>query len=402
MKLYKRHIFDKIQPYIGDDTILVLLGARQVGKTHILRYIEQYLKKRNRNTLFYDLEYPELLALLNLGTEAFVTDLENRGHRKGEEIFVFIDEIQYLENPSSFLKIMADHHKHIRLIVSGSSTFDIKTKFTDSLAGRTLQFEVFPLSFAEFLTFKESAYTNTDNLSPAGLQQMKLLYAEYITFGGYPKIVLEPDGTKKKQHLLQLIDTYIRKDIRDLADVTDIAKFNGLLKILSSQSAQLLNISALSRETGISQPTVSKYLSILEETFVIKRVTPFSRSPKVEISKNPKVFFLDSGLQTLLWLSDFPTTMLGNVFETNVFGELIKRYGRQNINYWRTKSGLEVDFVVHRNSTLTALEVKSNFQAFSDRTITSFCRKHSITDWQVVGLEGKKTSRHALYPWEIS
>jgi predicted AAA+ superfamily ATPase len=297
---------------------------------------------------------------------------------------------------------MADHHKHIRLIVSGSSTFDIKTKFTDSLAGRTLQFEVFPLSFAEFLTFKESAYTNTDNLSPAGLQQMKLLYAEYITFGGYPKIVLEPDGTKKKQHLLQLIDTYIRKDIRDLADVTDIAKFNGLLKILSSQSAQLLNISALSRETGISQPTVSKYLSILEETFVIKRVTPFSRSPKVEISKNPKVFFLDSGLQTLLWLSDFPTTMLGNVFETNVFGELIKRYGRQNINYWRTKSGLEVDFVVHRNSTLTALEVKSNFQAFSDRTITSFCRKHSITDWQVVGLEGKKTSRHALYPWEIS
>ena len=170
MKLYKRHIFDQIQPYLGDETILVIIGARQVGKTHILQYIQNYLKTKNHKTLYYDLEFPNLLSLLNQGTDAFIIDLESKGYVKGKNIFVFIDEIQYLNNPSSFLKIIADHYKNIHLIVSGSSTFDIKTKFTNSLAGRTINFEVFPLSFAEFITFKESIYTNVSKLSSAGLK----------------------------------------------------------------------------------------------------------------------------------------------------------------------------------------------------------------------------------------
>lgn len=401
MKLYKRHIFDKIQPYLGDETILVLLGARQVGKTHILYYIQNYLKEQNHKTLYYDLEFPDLLSLLNQGTDAFLADLESKGYGKGENIFVFIDEIQYLNNPSSFLKIIADHYKNIHLIVSGSSTFNIKTKFTDSLAGRTLNFEVFPLSFAEFITFKESIYTNIANLSSAGLKHIQMLYAEYITYGGYPKIVLEPNSVKKQQHLLQLIDTYVRKDVRDLADITDITKFNSMLKVLSSQSGQLLNVASLSRETNISQPTLYKYLSLLEETFIIKRITPFSHSPSVEISKNPKIFFLDSGLQSLLWLGNFQSTMLGTILETNVFSELVKQYGRGNINFWRTKSGQEIDFILNLPSRLIAIEVKTNFQQFNARAMESFCGKYKTQDWKVVGLEGKKSSAHYCFPWEI-
>lgn len=401
MKLYKRHIFDKIQPYLGDETVLVLLGARQVGKTHILRYIQNYLKEQNHKTLYYDLEFPDLLSLLNQGTDAFLIDLESKGYIKGENIFVFIDEIQYLDNPSSFLKIIADHYKNIHLIVSGSSTFDIKTKFTNSLAGRTLNFEVFPLSFAELITFKESIYTNIANLSSAGLKYIQMLYTEYVTYGGYPKIVLEPNIIKKQQHLLQLIDTYVRKDVRDLADITDITKFNSMLKVLSSQSGQLLNVASLSRETNISQPTLYKYLSILEETFIIKRITPFSHSPSVEISKNPKIFFLDSGLQSLLWLGDFRSTMLGTILETNVFSELVKKYGRENINFWRAKSGQEIDFILNLPSRLTAIEVKTNFQQFNGRAMESFCRKYKIPDWKVVGLNGDKTSKHFIFPWEI-
>lgn len=401
MKLYKRHIFDKIQPYLGDETVLVLLGARQVGKTHILRYIQNYLKEQNHKTLYYDLEFPDLLSLLNQGTDAFLIDLESKGYIKGENIFVFIDEIQYLDNPSSFLKIIADHYKNIHLIVSGSSTFDIKTKFTNSLAGRTLNFEVFPLSFAELITFKESIYTNIANLSSAGLKYIQMLYTEYVTYGGYPKIVLEPNIIKKQQHLLQLIDTYVRKDVRDLADITDITKFNSMLKVLSSQSGQLLNVASLSRETNISQPTLYKYLSILEETFIIKRITPFSHSPSVEISKNPKIFFLDSGLQSLLWLGDFRSTMLGTILETNVFSELVKKYGRGNINFWRAKSGQEIDFILNLPSRLTAIEVKTNFQQFNGRAMESFCRKYKIPDWKVVGLNGDKTSKHFIFPWEI-
>lgn len=401
MKLYKRQVFDKIQPYLGDETVLVLLGARQVGKTHILRFLEQYLKAQERRTYYYDLEFPDLLSLLNLGTDAFLTDLSSRGYRKGEEIFVFVDEIQYLTHPSSFLKIIADHYKNIHLIVSGSSTFDIKTKFTDSLAGRTLQFEVFPLSFSEFLTFKESPYTDISSLSPSGITHVRQLYAEYVTYGGYPKIVLEPDATKKKQHLLQLIDTYVRKDIRDLGEITDVTKFNNMLKVLSAQSGKLLNVAALSRETTISQPTLTKYLTLLEDTFIIKRITPLSQSPSVEISKNPKLFFLDSGLQTLIWFGDFQNTILGSVFETNVFGELVKRYGRGQVNFWRTKAGQEIDFIVHDGSQRIAMEVKTNFQQFSGRTMLSMCEKYAIRDWNVIGLEGEKSSPHCLFPWEI-
>ena len=147
MQLYKRDIFNEIKPYLGDETILVLLGARQVGKTHVLKYIQKLLEEEKSKTFYYDLEYPDLLGILNKGTSEFISNLGSKGYLENENVFVFIDEIQYLDNPSSFLKIIADHYKNIHLIVSGSSTFDIKTKFTNSLAGRYISFEIFPLSF---------------------------------------------------------------------------------------------------------------------------------------------------------------------------------------------------------------------------------------------------------------
>ena len=402
MQLYKRDIFNEIKPYLGDETILVLLGARQVGKTHVLKYIQKLLEEEKSKTFYYDLEYPDLLGILNKGTSEFISNLGSKGYLENENVFVFIDEIQYLDNPSSFLKIIADHYKNIHLIVSGSSTFDIKTKFTNSLAGRYISFEIFPLSFREFLKFKNSEYVNIDSLSFSALYHIKLLYAEFIKYGGYPRIVLEPDETKKRDHLLQLIETYVRKDIRDLADITDINKFNSMLKVLASQSGQILNVAALSRETTISQSTLHKYLSILEETFVIKRVTPFSHSPSVEISKNPKIFFLDSGLQSLLWFGNFQTTLLGNVFETNVFSELVKVYGRNNIHFWRNKQQKEIDFIVEMDDlSILPIEVKTNFAQFSLKSINNFLKKYKLDKFNVVGLEGRKDKDYFKYPWEI-
>lgn len=402
MHLYKREIFDKIKPYLGDETILVLLGARQVGKTHVLYFIEEYLKQNGHKTIYYDLEFPNLLETLNLGVDSFIADLTNKGYVEGKDVFVFIDEIQYLENPSSFLKIIADHYKNIHLIVSGSSTFDIKTKFTNSLAGRTLYFEIFPLSFREYLIFRNSKYINIDNLPTSQIDEVKNLYYEFIKFGGYPKIALEPDGEKKKLHLIQLIDTYIRKDIRDLADITDVNKFNQMLKVLASQSGQLLNVSALSRETNISEITLHKYLSILEETFVIKRLTPFSNSPSVEISKNPKVFFYDSGLLSILWLNNFQDTVIGSIFETNIFGELIKKFGKNNIHFWRTKIGQEIDFIIKGdNLNITPIEVKTSFGQFNQKAIRTFGDKYKFQNWNIIGISGEKKGKEFLYPWEI-
>jgi len=401
MKLYKRKVFDQIQPYVGDNTVIVLHGARQVGKTHILFYIRNFLTNLGKKVFYYDLEYPDLLSDLNKGIEVFISDLAGKGYVEGETAYALIDEIHYLDNPSSFLKIIADHYKNIHLIVSGSSTFNIKSKFKDSLAGRTTSFEIFPLSFEEYLEFKEIQYIPSKVHAPSGISRLIQLYREFVMYGGYPKVVLEPVEEKRKQYLLQMIDAYIRKDIRDLAKVTDIKKFNNMLKVLASQSGQLLDLASLSRETTISFPTLQKYLNILEETFVIKRVSPYSKSPSVEISKNPKIFFFDSGLQSILWFSSFQGTLLGSIFETNIFGELVKKFGRSAIHFWRTKTRQEIDFIVEdSNGSILPIEVKINFQRFNQKAIETFSRKYTVHNWKVIGLEGNKLPRNGCFPWE--
>jgi len=401
MKLYKRKVFDQIQPYVGDNTVIVLHGARQVGKTHILFYIRNWLANLGKKVFYYDLEYPDLLSDLNKGVEVFVSDLAGKGYVEEEAVYALIDEIQYLDNPSSFLKIIADHYKNIHLIVSGSSTFNIKSKFRDSLAGRTTSFEIFPLSFEEYLEFKEIEYIPSKVQSPSGISRLIQLYREFVMYGGYPKVVLEPVEEKRKQYLLQMIDAYIRKDIRDLAKVTDIKKFNNMLKVLASQSGQLLDLASLSRETTISFPTLQKYLNILEETFVIKRLSPYSKSPSVEISKNPKVFFFDSGLQSILWFSSFQGTLLGSIFETNIFGELVKKFGRSAIHFWRTKTRQEIDFIVEdTDRSVLPIEVKTNFQRFNQKAIETFSRKYAVHNWKVIGLEGNKLPRNGCFPWD--
>lgn len=401
MKLYKRNIVDAVEPFIGDETIIVLFGARQVGKTHILFYLKDELVMQEKKVFYYDLEYPELLADLNLGADAFIADLKGKGYVEDEEVFALIDEIQYLDNPSSFLKIIADHYKNVHLIVSGSSTFNIKSKFTDSLAGRYVAFEIFPLSFEEFLRFKELPYKLAEVTTTSGIVALTELYKEFVRFGGYPKVVLEESEEKKKAYLLQVIDTYIRKDVRDLAKVDDIKKFNQVLYVLASQSGQLIDMKALSSESGVSFTTLKKYLAVLEETFVLKLVSPYSKSPAVEITKNPKVFFYDSGLQSLLWLMNFQKTIVGSTFETNIFGELVKRHGRDAIHFWRTKTHQEVDFVVAEpDGGLLPIETKLSFSHVDTRAVTSFLKRYQAQHWSVIGLTGEKRRNQDRYPWE--
>src|SRR4030043_1338963 len=157
-KIFKRAVTDEINEYVDSDDVIVLHGARQVGKTCILRYLQDRLKEQGETTYFIDLEDSRYVRILDTGVDAFLKHLEEEGvtsHSKKRKCFVLVDEIQYLADPSSFLKLVADHHKHIKLIVSGSSSFAIKTKFKDALVGRTVNFEIFALSFREFLLFNQ-------------------------------------------------------------------------------------------------------------------------------------------------------------------------------------------------------------------------------------------------------
>lgn len=158
--LFKRTVIDEITRYLNTDDVIVIHGARQVGKTSILMYLQRQLQDQGQTTLFIDLEDSRFVAILDRGVDEFIKYLREEGFELddfihgGHKLFVLIDEIQYLSNPSSFLKLLADHHRYLKLIVSGSSSFEMKSKFKDSLVGRTVNFEIYPLSFQEVLLFK--------------------------------------------------------------------------------------------------------------------------------------------------------------------------------------------------------------------------------------------------------
>jgi len=391
-KIYKRKITDEIIKYLDSKEIIVIYGSRQVGKTSLLKYlIKNYLKK---NVFYFDLEMPNLLELCNRGAENVLKYLIEKGAEEKQKIFLVIDEIQYLNNPTKFLKIIHDHYSNIKLLVSGSSTFEIKKKFKESLAGRTVNFEVYPLSFEEFLIFKEKNYQISKENTAILNAELIELAEEYIRFGGYPKIVLEHSEDKKQVFLSQIISAYIRKDIRDIGNIRNLSAFNKLIEVLASQSGQLLNVLEISNTLKINRETVLEYLDLLENTFIIKRITPFHKNLRSELSKNPKIFFLDTGMMHLLWLKEFPKVVLGNVFETFVFLELLK--SNKKINFWRTTNNQEIDFII-KNKEIYAIEVKYNFQNSNNHSLKFFSEKYKCKTI-TIGLKGEKKGK---YIWEF-
>ncbi|MDP2862234.1 MAG: ATP-binding protein [Desulfobacterales bacterium] len=402
-KIYKRKVVDDIIKYLETDNVVVLHGARQVGKTHILYWLKEYLEKNGSSTYYIDLEDSRMTKMIDLGVQEFIAHLKEEGLRAHgkNKVYVFIDEIQYLNNPSEFLKLIADHHKNIKLIVSGSSSFEIKSKFKDSLVGRTVNFEIFNLSFEEFLLFKEYYFDKSQKITEMKTNELKSLFKSYVLYGGYPKIALTEEIDLKSKYLQQIIDTYVKKDIRDLAQVKDIEKFNKLTEVLASQSGQMLNIAELSNTCRIAKQTIEKYLFILENTYIIKLVKPFYKNIRSELFKTPKVFFYDSGLVQMLWLRTLQKEIIGPVFETSVYGELVKKYGRENIYYWRTKDKKEIDFILKDKERITPIEVKINFGKAHLRNIKYFTENYQNDKFYVVGLEGEKKGENILYPWEL-
>lgn len=405
-KLYKRDISDEIIKYLFTDDIIVLHGARQVGKTHILYYLEKILKEKGKTTFYIDLEDSRYVRTLNNGIDQFVNLLKEEGidttpKDSNKSVFVLIDEIQYLDNPSSFLKLIADHHKNIKVIISGSSSFEIKSKFKDSLAGRTVNFEIFNLSFEEFLLFKEYHFEKEAVFTQKKTDELINLFKEYILYGGYPKIILTGEVEKKEKYLQQIIDTYIRKDIRDLANIKDISKFNKLLEALAAQSGNLLNIAELANTCKLAKQTVENYLFILENTYIIKLVRPFHKNIRSELFKTPKVYFYDPGLMQMLWLKGLQKDIIGSVFETAVFSELIKRYAKGQVMYWRTADKREIDFVLRLGNEILPIEVKLNFAGFRHSAMHYFNEKYQIEDYKIVSLYGEPKDEHFIYPWML-
>jgi len=400
LKIYKRKIVDELLKYLYEKEILILYGARQVGKTFILYWFKNFLLGKKEQVYYLDLEERRYLELLNQGPEELKKLLFEQGFDLEKRIFVLIDEIQYLDNPTNFLKLISDHYRGLKLIVSGSSTFEIRKKIGQALVGRALIFEIFGLSFEEFLIFKGYTKNITPVLTKIKEEELRKLFEEFVLFGSYPKISLISGKEKKEKYLWQIIDRYLKKDIRDLAEVKEIEKFNKLLEILASQTGKLLNIEELSNTCHLAKQTVQHYLFLLESTYVIRLVKPFFKNLRSELFKSPKIYFYDSGLAHLLWLKVISPEILGEIFETAVFSELVKKYGKESVNFWRTKDKKEIDFILKIQDRIVPIETKVNFASFSKRSIDYFLKRYNLNRYYCLGLKGEK-KKSFIFPWEL-
>lgn len=395
--MFRRNILSKIHIFLETNDILLFYGARQVGKTSLMKIIQsEYI---TRKSYFFDLENPDYLNLLNKNPDLFIEYLKSyHTWQESEKIVVFIDEIQYLENPTNFLKYIYDNHTNIKLIVSGSSTLEIRWKLWDSLVWRLLKFDIYPLSFEEFLIFK-----GKDNLADLIGKKIQLdiinnelhfFYEEYLKFWGYPKVVLSNDIRIKKEYLKQIYSTYIEKDIKDIWRIKEVDKFNKLIKLLANQAGNLLNVSEVSNSIGVTMNTVNGWLFLLENTFVIKLITPFSTNLRWELTKMPKVFFIDNGIRNFID-TDFEFT--GNSFENSFFNYLNNSHRHEKINFYRTQDKKEIDFIIEN----TPYELKLSYNGKSLTALNYFKEKYD-KEWSVVTLEKRGNNRYQeLYPWEV-
>jgi len=417
----KRKILPQINNFLNYKEAIVIYGARQVGKTTIMKMLINELKSTTHipeEAVFYiDLEDLEMLELCNQGVDYLIRYIEARTSYNSNssavssnsqgKIYLFIDEIQYLNNASNFIKLMVDNHSNrFKLIVSGSSVLDIKSKIKQSLVGRIVTFEVLGLDFEEFLWFKKKKYhlDKVADTEKKTQKELKQLFEEFIIFGAYPRVALISNLNNKKYYLKELIQTYIKKDIRDIGKIRNIMKFNNFLRILADQAGNLINIDELASSIGIARETVYDYLFLLESTYIARRVPPFFKNLRSELTKMPKIYFEDTGILNYLKYTDIVEKVSGELFENCIYAELKKTVGLDILRYWRTQSKQEIDFVIQHRKQIFTLEVKKIYSGQKTTSLDYFSQKYPNSKSFIITLEKRREVKEnisLLYPWEI-
>lgn len=370
-------ISEKIIKHLPDKRFSILIGARQVGKTTVVKQVRDYLIKQNEKAFFISFENPEILNAVNAHPEnIFKYAVHPSTLHKKERLFLLIDEVQYAGNPSNFLKYVYDtYESQVKIIATGSSAFYINKDFKDSLAGRKKIFELYSLSFEEFLHFKGQDKLIKDltelrkNSKHQSLNKHTLqnLFNEYLTYGGYPAVVLQKNEEDKKELLQELINSYMRKDANE-ANIKDELKFFQLVRVLAAQTGSLVNVNSLGNALKLSNGAIENYLYLLQKCFHIHLLQPKYNNTIKEITKMPKVYFNDLGLRNIL-LKQF-----GRVDERLDKGALIENYvytrlrdlnSKEDLFFWRTADGNEVDFLIEdKLNEGRAFEVKFDAAEF--------------------------------------
>src|SRR3989344_2725478 len=356
--------------------ILVLHGARQVGKTTILKRI-----------------FPEAYYLI-VDNEPVRKALERydpvvyRQLVNAEAGLVVVDEIHKLTDPGRGAKVFFDQLSQYKLIITGSSAFNIKNKTTESLAGRKIDYHLYPLTLSEYLV--QNQLEKQFSVLPiqrllAGVKTEEIFRSydhkeilnNILVYGLYPAMQLHPSDST---YLTNLIDSVVFKDLVDLSLLENKSAALMLLKLLAHQIGSLVNYAELASKLGIGARTVKRYVELFEQSFIIFTIKPYSSRKRDEIAKMPKVYFYDTGLRNAL-INNFEPIEgrgdAGQLFENFIVSELLKYnyYGNfgYNCNYWRTKSGSEIDLVLNKpDHEVIALEIKSKLKRINQAFISRY------------------------------
>lgn len=323
-------------------SIVWLSGVRRVGKTCLCQTLS--------DIEYFDCELPRVRRLME-DPQAFLDSIGNGR--------IVLDEVHRLPNPSELLKIAADHYPQIQIVATGSSTLGASAKFRDTLAGRKSELWLTPLMQADLADFNRVDIHH------------RLLH------GGLPPFFLEAE--LPEPDFQEWIDAYWAKDIQELFRLERRYSFQRFTELLLAQSSGVFEASRFARPCEVSRTTISNYLSILEATFVVHVIRPFSSHRATEIVAAPKVYGFDTGFVCYYrgW-SQLRQEDLGSLWEHFVLNEIMAHTQSRDIRYWRNKRGQEVDFVLTRARGLPiAIECKWAASGFSPRSLLAFRKQYS-------------------------
>ncbi len=417
---------------------LILLGARQVGKTTLVKRVfsnAKYLlvdERPVKNTLeSYD---SSLYKLLILSKRSLQSDIHNQNKgsnglltakNTAQPIRIIIDEAHLLSAPGRCVKLIYDVIPNVQLIVTGSNSLHIKNKLAESMAGRAIYYTLYPLTMKEFLVQTELVESPLEFTSPYeflgeflpqrailkdsqpsealelinfGNFSVRQILEYWLLFGFYPEVTNLSLVQSKIEYLEYLADSAVFKDIIELDLIENRAKAKELLTLLAYQIGNIINYAELSRSLGISIPTVQRYIDIFEKSFIIFRLYPFVGTRRDEIIKSPKVYFWDVGLRNAVIKNFNPLSArndVGALFENMIIADILKDIAyNQDLTlqtfYWRTKNKSEVDLVLKRQNDLLGVEIKFKKGAFSrafknrypNAETLVFSPKNLFTNWE--------------------
>jgi predicted AAA+ superfamily ATPase len=363
--MIRRKLFEKLLIHLEKKEFSILTGARQTGKSTLLKQIEKHCNEHNIPVVFLNLENKTILAELNENPINLLGYLP----ANGKKTIALVDEVQYLDDPSNFLKLLYDEHfEKVKIVASGSSAFYLDDRFRDSLAGRKRIFQLFTCSFDEYLELTEKTellheknrLAENPGSKSTKIDYLRAEWENYLIYGGYPAVITEPNPGEKILRLRELRDSFTKRDIQE-SGVTNETAFYSLLRIMAAQTGNLVNVNELANTLRIQNITVNHYLDVMQKCFHIALIKPFFKNLRKELVKMPKVYFLDTGMRNCL-LENFQSlnirTDKGELWENMVFRQLNEKYTLDYIHYWRTSSGREVDFVLPGIARPKAIEAK--------------------------------------------